>query len=101
MNKFLRDGTNVRVCVLRDHANPFPDEVKVNNEGESVVIPVVQHKPREYRRPGTVSAWQVKQNLMLQMLEGKAKNLVAPFRRLLMLQLLEEKVRILVLFTRK
>ncbi|CAN1301825.1 hypothetical protein LINPERPRIM_LOCUS25146 [Linum perenne] len=34
MNKFVRDGTNVRVCVLRDRANPFPDEVKVNNEGE-------------------------------------------------------------------
>ncbi|CAN1224586.1 hypothetical protein LINPERPRIM_LOCUS2298 [Linum perenne] len=60
MNKFVRDGTNVRVCVLRDRANPFPDEVKVNNEGEMVVIPVVQHKPRVYRRPGIVSEWQVK-----------------------------------------
>ncbi|CAN1292909.1 hypothetical protein LINPERPRIM_LOCUS21784 [Linum perenne] len=60
MNKFVRDGTNVRVCVLRDRANPFPDEVKVNNEGERVVIPVFQHKPRVYRRPGTVTEWQVK-----------------------------------------
>ncbi|CAN1241409.1 hypothetical protein LINPERPRIM_LOCUS4942 [Linum perenne] len=60
MNKFVRDGTNVRVCVLCDRANPFPDEVKVNNEGERVVIPVVQHKPRVYRRPGIVTEWQVK-----------------------------------------
>ncbi|CAN1247641.1 hypothetical protein LINPERPRIM_LOCUS6417, partial [Linum perenne] len=72
MNKFVRDGTNVRVCVLRDRANPFPDEVKVNNEGERVVIPVVQHKPRVYRRPGAV--WQEKAKVVAVDTDGKGKD---------------------------
>ncbi|CAN1233104.1 hypothetical protein LINPERPRIM_LOCUS3793 [Linum perenne] len=58
LNKFVRDGTNVKVCVLRDRAIPCPEMVKVNNKGERVAITVLQHKPREYKSFGTKNVWR-------------------------------------------
>ncbi|CAN1336790.1 hypothetical protein LINPERPRIM_LOCUS37307 [Linum perenne] len=58
LNRFVRDGTNVRVCILRDKAIPCPAEMKVNNKGERVTIPVLQHKPREYKRPVIRTEWR-------------------------------------------
>ncbi|CAN1244814.1 hypothetical protein LINPERPRIM_LOCUS6255 [Linum perenne] len=63
LNRFVRDGTNVRVCVLCDKAIPCPAEMKVNNKGERVTIPVLQHKPREYKRPGIRTEWRKTQTV--------------------------------------
>ncbi|CAN1215714.1 hypothetical protein LINPERPRIM_LOCUS23623 [Linum perenne] len=58
LNRFVRDGTNVRVCILRDRAVPCPEELKINNKGDIATIIVQQHKPRVYKKAGFKNEWR-------------------------------------------
>ncbi|CAN1319713.1 hypothetical protein LINPERPRIM_LOCUS31369 [Linum perenne] len=58
LNRFVRDGTNVRVCILRDRAIPCPEELKINNKGDITTVKVQQHKPREYKKAGVKNEWR-------------------------------------------
>ncbi|CAN1215402.1 hypothetical protein LINPERPRIM_LOCUS205 [Linum perenne] len=81
INKFVRDGLNVKVCLLRDGSKPCPEEVKVEvDNGLIEVIEVQRFQAREYKKVENaegrksvpvpvVKEWVVKD-------PGKAKELV-------------------------
>ncbi|CAN1337124.1 hypothetical protein LINPERPRIM_LOCUS38106 [Linum perenne] len=62
MKKFVREGIDVKVCLLRDRTTPCPRVLKVELEdGEVCDIEVVQMQAREYgRKPPTKAVYVVK-----------------------------------------
>ncbi|CAN1340785.1 hypothetical protein LINPERPRIM_LOCUS38971 [Linum perenne] len=51
LNKYVREGVNVRVCVLRDQMKPCPEAVKVEvEENEVETIEVQSFQAREYKQ---------------------------------------------------
>ncbi|CAN1318617.1 hypothetical protein LINPERPRIM_LOCUS30880 [Linum perenne] len=53
LKKFVREGLEVKVCILRDKSKPCPAALTlIMEDGENVVIEVVQAKAREYRQAG-------------------------------------------------
>ncbi|CAN1288776.1 hypothetical protein LINPERPRIM_LOCUS19993 [Linum perenne] len=51
INKFVRDGLNVKVCLLRDGTKPCPAEVRVEvDDGLIEVIEVQRFQAREYKK---------------------------------------------------
>ncbi|CAN1289813.1 hypothetical protein LINPERPRIM_LOCUS20454 [Linum perenne] len=51
INKFVRDGLNVKVCLLRDGTKPCPEEVRVEvDDGLIEVIEVQRVQAREYKK---------------------------------------------------
>ncbi|CAN1337802.1 hypothetical protein LINPERPRIM_LOCUS37761 [Linum perenne] len=51
LNKFVRNGLNVRVCLVRDGTKPCPEVVKVEVEdGVSETIDVMRFQAREYTK---------------------------------------------------
>ncbi|CAN1247887.1 hypothetical protein LINPERPRIM_LOCUS6534 [Linum perenne] len=49
VKRFVRDGLDVKVCILRDKAVPCPEEIGVEmEEGEICPVAVEQVKAREY-----------------------------------------------------
>ncbi|CAN1293976.1 hypothetical protein LINPERPRIM_LOCUS22267 [Linum perenne] len=60
LNKFVRDGVNIRVCVLRDRAIPCPEKLVIEiSKTDRFEVMVVQPKAREYGKTGT-KLWRVK-----------------------------------------
>ncbi|CAN1302060.1 hypothetical protein LINPERPRIM_LOCUS25255 [Linum perenne] len=59
LNKFVRDGVNIRVCVLRDRAIPCPEKLVIEIKTDRFEVKVVQPKAREYGKTGT-KLWRVK-----------------------------------------
>ncbi|CAN1337998.1 hypothetical protein LINPERPRIM_LOCUS37856 [Linum perenne] len=62
MKKFVREGIDVKVCLLRNRTTPCPSVLKVELEdGEVYDIEVVQMQAREYgRKPVTKAVYVVK-----------------------------------------
>ncbi|CAN1318896.1 hypothetical protein LINPERPRIM_LOCUS31000 [Linum perenne] len=50
LRKFVREGLDIKVCIIRDRAIPCPDSVKLIDVDEEHVIQVVQAKARDYKR---------------------------------------------------
>ncbi|CAN1314946.1 hypothetical protein LINPERPRIM_LOCUS29525, partial [Linum perenne] len=50
LRKFVREGLDIKVCIIRDRAIPCPDTVKLIDVDEEHVIQVVQAKARDYKR---------------------------------------------------
>ncbi|CAN1318378.1 hypothetical protein LINPERPRIM_LOCUS30796 [Linum perenne] len=48
VRKFVRDGLDVKVCIIRDKAVPCPESVMLLDEEEEHVIPVALAKARDY-----------------------------------------------------
>ncbi|CAN1261887.1 hypothetical protein LINPERPRIM_LOCUS11044 [Linum perenne] len=49
LRKFIREGLNVKACIIRDKAIPCPEKLSIEMEDDEIVsIEVVQVKPREY-----------------------------------------------------
>ncbi|CAN1338318.1 hypothetical protein LINPERPRIM_LOCUS38013 [Linum perenne] len=60
LNKFVRDGVNIRVCVLRDRAIPCPEKLVIKiSKTDRFEVMVVQPKAREYGKTG-MKLWRVK-----------------------------------------
>ncbi|CAN1290124.1 hypothetical protein LINPERPRIM_LOCUS20573 [Linum perenne] len=55
LNKFVREGWNVRVCVLRDKSIPCPEVVKVEMEDDVIeIIEVLSFQARAYKKGDVV-----------------------------------------------
>ncbi|CAN1269838.1 hypothetical protein LINPERPRIM_LOCUS13725 [Linum perenne] len=50
LRKFVREGLDIKVCIIRDRAIPCPDSVTLIDIDEEHVIQVVQAKARDYKR---------------------------------------------------
>ncbi|CAN1293555.1 hypothetical protein LINPERPRIM_LOCUS22070 [Linum perenne] len=50
LRKFVREGLDIKVCIIRDRAIPCPEAVKLIDVDEEHVIQVVQAKARDYKR---------------------------------------------------
>ncbi|CAN1308282.1 hypothetical protein LINPERPRIM_LOCUS27317 [Linum perenne] len=59
IKKFIREGLDVKVCIVRDKACPCPEVLSLEMINEEIVnIEVVQVKPREYNG-GQKRIWRV------------------------------------------
>ncbi|CAN1272160.1 hypothetical protein LINPERPRIM_LOCUS14441 [Linum perenne] len=56
LNKFVRDGVNIRVCLLRDRAIPCPEKLVIEERYE---VKIVQPRAREYGKMGG-KIWRMK-----------------------------------------
>ncbi|CAN1316289.1 hypothetical protein LINPERPRIM_LOCUS30017, partial [Linum perenne] len=52
MRKFVREGLDIKVCIIIDKAIPCPESISVFDEEDEHVIPVIQAKARDYRAGG-------------------------------------------------
>ncbi|CAN1247713.1 hypothetical protein LINPERPRIM_LOCUS6449, partial [Linum perenne] len=52
VRNFVRDGLDIKVCIIRDKAIPCPESLKILDEDEQHVIQVIQAKARDYTRKG-------------------------------------------------
>ncbi|CAN1323393.1 hypothetical protein LINPERPRIM_LOCUS32714 [Linum perenne] len=61
LNKFVRDGVNIRVCLLRDRAIPCPEKlvIELPKEEERYEVKIVQPRAREYGKTGG-KIWRMK-----------------------------------------
>ncbi|CAN1320927.1 hypothetical protein LINPERPRIM_LOCUS31879 [Linum perenne] len=50
LRKFVSEGLDIKVCIIRDRAIPCPDTVKLIDVDEEHVIQVIQAKARDYKR---------------------------------------------------
>ncbi|CAN1289583.1 hypothetical protein LINPERPRIM_LOCUS20340 [Linum perenne] len=59
MKKFVREGLDVKVCLLHNKTIPCPSEINVElDDGEVCAIEVVQVQEREYgKRPSTKTVY--------------------------------------------
>ncbi|CAN1314386.1 hypothetical protein LINPERPRIM_LOCUS29315, partial [Linum perenne] len=72
LNKFVRDGLNVKVCVMRNKTVPCPESIKVEVEDDIVEdIEVVNIQAREYKKevvdkvvPNVTKAWVAKDKIV-------------------------------------
>ncbi|CAN1334241.1 hypothetical protein LINPERPRIM_LOCUS36329 [Linum perenne] len=89
MRNFVREGLDIKVCIIRDKAVPCPKSISVFDEEEEHVIPMIQAKARDYRKEGRKQIWvrtePVKANVgdnvtapkvdeMVMVLEGKVED---------------------------
>ncbi|CAN1293055.1 hypothetical protein LINPERPRIM_LOCUS21862 [Linum perenne] len=62
LRKFIREGLDVKACIIRDKAIPCPEKLSIEMEDDEIVsIEVVQVKPREYN-VGHKRVWRVVQD---------------------------------------
>ncbi|CAN1217095.1 hypothetical protein LINPERPRIM_LOCUS892 [Linum perenne] len=74
LNKFVREGTDVKVCLLRDRAIPCPDRVQVELEIDEVTdIMIVQFQARDYKKESGKRVWMVKEAAVKEPVEGAEK----------------------------
>ncbi|CAN1292847.1 hypothetical protein LINPERPRIM_LOCUS21765 [Linum perenne] len=50
MRKFVREGLDIKVCIIRDKAIPCLERISVSDEEEEHVIPVIQAKARDCKK---------------------------------------------------
>ncbi|CAN1262327.1 hypothetical protein LINPERPRIM_LOCUS11243 [Linum perenne] len=50
LRKFVREGLDIKVCIIRDRDIPCPDTVRLIDVDEEHVIQVIQAKARDYKR---------------------------------------------------
>ncbi|CAN1336535.1 hypothetical protein LINPERPRIM_LOCUS37188 [Linum perenne] len=62
MKKFVREGLDVKVCVIRNQTVPCPGELKIElDDGSTCAIGIVQMKAREYgKKPTTKTIYMPK-----------------------------------------
>ncbi|CAN1289537.1 hypothetical protein LINPERPRIM_LOCUS20323 [Linum perenne] len=48
VRNFVRDGLDIKVCIIRDKAIPCPESLKILDEDEQHIIQVIQAKARIY-----------------------------------------------------
>ncbi|CAN1272146.1 hypothetical protein LINPERPRIM_LOCUS14434 [Linum perenne] len=62
VNKFVREGMNVRVCLLRDRAVPCLDyiNVELEEDGEGICIEIISFQDREYKKDNGKQVWLAK-----------------------------------------
>ncbi|CAN1301851.1 hypothetical protein LINPERPRIM_LOCUS25163 [Linum perenne] len=62
MKKFVREGLDVKVCVIRNQTVPCPGELKIElDDGSTCAIGIVQMKAREYgKKPITKTIYMPK-----------------------------------------
>ncbi|CAN1337965.1 hypothetical protein LINPERPRIM_LOCUS37837, partial [Linum perenne] len=48
VRNFVRDGLDIKVCIIRDKAIPCPESLKILDEDEEHIIQVIQAKARIY-----------------------------------------------------
>ncbi|CAN1289110.1 hypothetical protein LINPERPRIM_LOCUS20120 [Linum perenne] len=59
VKKFIREGLDVKVCIIRDKASVFPETLALEMENEEIIsIGVSQMKAREYNA-GNKKEWRV------------------------------------------
>ncbi|CAN1321409.1 hypothetical protein LINPERPRIM_LOCUS32026 [Linum perenne] len=62
LRKFIREGLDVKACIIRDKAIPCPEKLSIEMEDDEIVsIEVVQVKPGEYN-VGQKRVWRVVQD---------------------------------------
>ncbi|CAN1338928.1 hypothetical protein LINPERPRIM_LOCUS38281 [Linum perenne] len=57
MRKFVREGLDIKVVIMKDKAIPCPESISVFDEDEEQVILVIQVKAKDYRKEGTKQIW--------------------------------------------
>ncbi|CAN1215393.1 hypothetical protein LINPERPRIM_LOCUS197 [Linum perenne] len=63
LNKFVREGTDVRVCLLRDRAVPCPASINIELEegGEVICIDIISFQARDYKKDTGKQVWIAKE----------------------------------------
>ncbi|CAN1302100.1 hypothetical protein LINPERPRIM_LOCUS25281 [Linum perenne] len=63
LNKFVREGTYVRVCLLRDMAVPCPASINIELEegGDVIFIDIVSFQARDYKKDTSKQIWIAKE----------------------------------------
>ncbi|CAN1289536.1 hypothetical protein LINPERPRIM_LOCUS20322, partial [Linum perenne] len=63
INKFVRDETNVRVCLLRDRSTLCPESINVELEDDDMAcIKILRFHAREYRKDTSKQVWMAKES---------------------------------------
>ncbi|CAN1313942.1 hypothetical protein LINPERPRIM_LOCUS29139 [Linum perenne] len=63
LNKFVREGRDVRVCLLRDRAVSCPASINIELEedGEVICIDIVSFQARDYKKDAGKQIWLAKE----------------------------------------